>query len=107
MLPFCRSKELQGEHSTILMTFIKLPFVMKIFVLSIFEWPLKTGFTLLGLIPQLFFRPENVVCFLLCCIYSSALQTRFIHGCKHLEPRSESDPVHIVNNIGYLRTLLD
>ena len=36
---------LQGEHSTILSTFIKLPFVVKIFVLSIFEWPLKTGFT--------------------------------------------------------------
>ena len=26
-------------------TFIKLPFAMKIVVLSIFEWPLKTGFT--------------------------------------------------------------
>ena len=26
-------------------TFIKPPFVIKIFVLSIFEWPLKTGFT--------------------------------------------------------------
>ena len=26
-------------------TFIKLPFVIKIIVLSIFEWPLKTGFT--------------------------------------------------------------
>ena len=38
-------KMLQGEHSAILSTFIKLPFVMKIFVLSIFEWPLKTGFT--------------------------------------------------------------
>ena len=25
--------------------FIKLPFVSKIFVLSIFEWPNKTGFT--------------------------------------------------------------
>ena len=30
---------LQGEHSAILLTCIK------IFVLSIFEWPLKTGFT--------------------------------------------------------------
>ena len=28
-----------------LSTFIKLPFVIKIFVLSIFEWSLKTGFT--------------------------------------------------------------
>ena len=35
---------LQGEHSTILMTYIKLPFVMKIFVLSIFESPFYTGF---------------------------------------------------------------
>ena len=35
---------LQGEHSAILSTFIKLPFVIKIFVLTIFEWPLKTGF---------------------------------------------------------------
>ena len=33
------------EHSAILSTFIKLPFVFKTFVLSIFEWPLKTGFT--------------------------------------------------------------
>ena len=33
-----------GEHSAILSTFIKLPFVIKIFVLSIFEWPFNTGF---------------------------------------------------------------
>ena len=31
---YCRM--LQGEHSAILSTFIKLPFVIKIFVLSIF-----------------------------------------------------------------------
>ena len=37
MLPF--------EHSAILSTFIKLPFVIKIFVLSIFEWLFYTGFT--------------------------------------------------------------
>ena len=36
----------RGEHSAILSTFIKLPFVIKIFVLSIFEWPFYTGFTL-------------------------------------------------------------
>ena len=40
---YCRM--LQGEHSSILSTFIKLPLVVKMFVLSIFEWPLKTGFT--------------------------------------------------------------
>ena len=34
-----------SKHSAILMTFIKLPFVIKIFVLSIFEWPFYTGFT--------------------------------------------------------------
>ena len=38
---------LQGEHSAILLTSIKLPFDIKIFVLSVFEWPLKTGFTVL------------------------------------------------------------
>ena len=40
---YCRM--LQGEHSAILSTFIKLPFVIKNIVLSIFEWLLKTGFT--------------------------------------------------------------
>ena len=35
---------LQREHSAILLT-IKVPFVIKIFVLSIFEWPFYTGFT--------------------------------------------------------------
>ena len=33
------------EHSAILSTFIKLPFVVKLFILSIFEWPLKTDFS--------------------------------------------------------------
>ena len=40
---YCRM--LQGEHSAILSTCSKLPFVIKIFVLSIFEWPFYTGFT--------------------------------------------------------------
>ena len=35
----------QREHSTILLTFIKLPVVIKTFVLSIFEWPFFRGFT--------------------------------------------------------------
>ena len=35
-----------AEYSAILLTFMKLPFVFKTFVLSIFEWPLKTGFTI-------------------------------------------------------------
>ena len=36
-------------QNAILSTYIKLPFVIKIFVKSIFEWPLKTGFTILCL----------------------------------------------------------
>ena len=35
------------EHSAILLNCIKIPFVIKIFVLSIFEWPFYTGFTVL------------------------------------------------------------
>ena len=35
---------LQREHSAILSTFIKLPFIMKTFVSYIFEWPFYTGF---------------------------------------------------------------
>ena len=38
------------EHSAILFTFIKLPFVFKTIVLSIFEWSLKTGFTVVSCI---------------------------------------------------------
>ena len=34
------------EHSAILLTFIKLPVVIKIFVLSIFEWLFYAGFTI-------------------------------------------------------------
>ena len=40
---YCRM--LQGEHSAILLTFIKLLFAIKIFILSILEWPFYTGFT--------------------------------------------------------------
>ena len=40
---YCRM--LQGEHSAILSTCYELPHGFKTFVLSIFEWPLKTGFT--------------------------------------------------------------
>ena len=40
---YCRM--LQREHSAILSSFIKLPIVIKTIVLSIFEWPFYTGFT--------------------------------------------------------------
>ena len=50
IITYCRSKYcgmFQGEHSAILLTYIKLPFVFKAFVLYIFEWPLNTGFIVL------------------------------------------------------------
>ena len=64
IIAYCRSKVLQNaprgalcnkvlqilEHSAILLTFIKLPFVIKIFVLSIFEWSFCTGFTVVCLL---------------------------------------------------------
>ena len=50
---------LQGEHSAILSTFIKLPFVIKIFVLSIFEWPLKTGFTVDSIMESNTINPDQ------------------------------------------------
>ena len=42
---YCRM--LQGEHSAILLTFIKLPIVIKIFVFVYFEWPFYTGSTVM------------------------------------------------------------
>ena len=38
--------ECSKEDSAIPLTFIKLPFVIQLFDLSIFEWPFYTGFTL-------------------------------------------------------------
>ena len=35
----------EGEHSAIFSTLIKLPIVIKIFIVSYFEWPFYTGFT--------------------------------------------------------------
>ena len=40
---YCRM--LQWGYSAMLSTFIKLPFVNKILVLSIFDWPFSTCFT--------------------------------------------------------------
>ena len=43
---YCRM--LQGQHSAILSTFIKLPFVIKILMFCLFfEWLFYTGFTVL------------------------------------------------------------
>ena len=47
---------LHEEHSAILSTFIKLPVTFKTFILCIFEWPLKTGFTVIGNEQQCFYQ---------------------------------------------------
>ena len=64
------SRMFQGEHSAILLTFIKLPFVIKIFVLSIFEWPLKTGFTVLHSPERVYIGADQTapMCRLVCTI---------------------------------------
>ena len=51
---------IQWEHSAIHLTFIKLPFVIKIFVLSILEWPLKAGFTVYSYHPQAMVQKEQL-----------------------------------------------
>ena len=45
MTRFCSFDKGGGGHSAILLTFIKLPFVVKIFVFVYFEWWFYTGFT--------------------------------------------------------------
>ena len=64
---YCRM--LHWEHSAILLTFIKLPFVIKIFVLSVFERPFYTGFTvhvrqglfLGGILRDLLISAQNII----------------------------------------------
>ena len=48
VIAYCRSKVLQNaemEHSAILLTFIKLPFVIRYLFFLYFEWAFCTGFT--------------------------------------------------------------
>ena len=40
-----RLMQVKSIAGALLSTFIKLPFVFETYVLSIFEWPLKTGLT--------------------------------------------------------------
>ena len=52
-----------------LSTFIKLPFAINTFVLSIFEWPLKTGFTVILLSGRLFSSMQIVKTLMKCHFY--------------------------------------
>ena len=45
----CSKGSILQYFCAILSTYIELTFLFKTFVLSIFEWPLKTGFTVLNL----------------------------------------------------------
>ena len=47
------------EHSATLLSLIKLPFVIKIFVLSIFEWQLTTGFIVFCIFVLLLFAQNQ------------------------------------------------
>ena len=52
------------EHSAILLTCTKLPFGIKTFVSSIFEWLLKTGFTVLHLLQPSLSKEDRVAAFI-------------------------------------------
>ena len=51
----------KGQHSAILSTFIKLQFVFRTFVLSIFEWSLKTGFNVVVFSKLLGFKAYKMI----------------------------------------------
>ena len=57
---YCRMP--QEEYSVILSTFIKLRFVLKTFVLSIFEKPLKTDFTVVVFFLKKCFQNVYIFC---------------------------------------------
>ena len=71
------------EHSAILSTFIKLPFVIKIFIVSIFEWPFYTGFTV-------FLKIYNVILPL--------LTAQYVNWNKHPVPVPPSSRLINMNN---------
>ena len=63
---------MQVKNIAILLTVIKLPVVIKIFVLSIFEWLFYTGFTVLNKNETVLFSIQNI------CINSGEKMIIFI-----------------------------
>ena len=59
---------LQGEHSAKLSTFIKLPLVIKTFVLSLFEWRLKFLLYKVFTVLAVLLYKLNLCCFMCVCI---------------------------------------
>ena len=74
---------LQGEHSAILATFIKLPFVIKIFVLSIFEWPFYTGFTVCS---RFIRKSIGYTCSAQTMIWCKKIKLNIIARDNHMQP---------------------
>ena len=77
---YCRM--LQGEHSAIPLTFIKLSFVIKIFLLSILEWPFYTVFTV-----AMYQFPYKKINF---CFDSFMSQSRVFQSCRDRSSRVKS-----------------
>ena len=77
---YCRM--LQGKHSAILSTFIKLLFIIKIFVLSILEWPFYTGLTVQGNIGE-----EGPLVWLISLFYKVMYIMYITPGNQKFEPK--------------------
>ena len=77
------------EHSAVLLTFIKLPFVVKIFVLNFFEWPFYTGFTAVSFIQYAFCFIQYAFCFInmLFLRYDRCFKISNISFCRPQRPR--------------------
>ena len=71
----------EREHSAILSTCIELPYVIKIFDLSISEWPFYTGFTVCAFIIRM-----STVLLLICLALLFCL-----HKTTVLPAKSDSD----------------
>ena len=78
---------LQREHSVILLTFIKLPFVIKTFVLSIFEWPFYTGFTV--------FKLDKIKKMILIMIYLYELRHEISNNVVCETSKGSDQPAHM------------
>ena len=105
--------EAPREYSAILSTFIKLPFVLKTFVLSFFERQLKTGFTVYTYAwvkvqnfqnPEFRNNPEN---FHPCICYSGLVQeiSVLIESSSSQESGESVELCSCVQTCRYLRCL--
>ena len=93
---YCRM--LQGEPA-ILSTFIELPFVIKIFVLFIFEWPLYTGLTVNKSATSIFCFPASGDC-IYHTIWTPLLMV-FLFMCRSSSvDRGSKSPMKNHKNIG-------